>query len=277
MNTITICPACSTAFRVDRAQLEARNGQVRCGVCRTVFDARSSLHIVGDDAKIATAAPGRSPAAPPVPAREASQAETKAPAPTKAGPVATAKPSARRKVPPTPSAAGQFSLPDFKAERRRSKKQEWLWAVVSLPLVFLGAMQAAYYYRSELVVMQPELRPAFEFVCVRLGCDITLPRHVELMSIEGSDLQAEGGGVLTLAATLRNRAAFEQALPAVELTLTDLRDQPLLRRVLQPHDYLGPLTPSAPGIPAGGEIQLRVPFDVSEAHPAGYRLYVFYP
>ena len=96
-------------------------------------------------------------------------------------------------------------------------------------------------------------------------------------SIEGSDLQAEGGGVLTLSATLRNRAGFEQALPAVELTLTDLRDQPLLRRVLQPRDYLGPLTPSAPGIPAGGEIQLRVPFDVAEAHPAGYRLYVFYP
>ena len=278
MKTITICPACSTAFRVDRVQLEARNGQVRCGVCRTVFDARSSLHIVGDDAKIATAAPGRSSSPPPAPAPEASPIVTKEPAPKKAGPVAAAtKPSGRRKAPATPSAAGQFSLPDFKAERRRSKKHEWLWAAASLPLVIVAVAQAAYYYRSELTVMQPELRPAFEFICVRLGCDLPLPRHVELMSIEGSDLQAEGGGVLTLSATLRNSAGFEQALPAVELTLTDLRDQPLLRRVLQPSDYLGPLTPSAPGIPASGEIQLRVPFDVADAHPAGYRLYVFYP
>jgi len=64
MKTITICPACSTAFRVDRAQLEARDGKVRCGACRTVFDARASLHIIDDDSKVAVAPPPAKPKPP---------------------------------------------------------------------------------------------------------------------------------------------------------------------------------------------------------------------
>jgi len=271
MKTITICPACSTAFRVERAQLEARDGKVRCGACRTVFDARASLHIIGDDAKVAAPPPPAKPK-PPVDSGPATIPASPKPAEAQR----PAKPKARAKE-PAAAIDDIFAVPDFAAERRRRKRHEWLWALGCVPLLLALAAQAAYYYRSELAVIQPGVRPALDFVCSRLGCDIQLPRHAELISIEGSDLQAEGGGVLTLSATLRNRAAFEQALPAVELTLTDLRDQPVLRRVLQPQEYLGPLTPSAPGIPPGAEIQLRVSFDVADVHPAGYRLYIFYP
>ena len=38
--TVTECPACSTRFRVGDAQLEAAAGQVRCGSCLNVFQAR---------------------------------------------------------------------------------------------------------------------------------------------------------------------------------------------------------------------------------------------
>lgn len=37
------CPACRTTFRVTPEQLKARAGQVRCGQCRTVFNALDSL------------------------------------------------------------------------------------------------------------------------------------------------------------------------------------------------------------------------------------------
>ena len=33
------CPGCQTVFRVSEAQLALREGQVRCGNCRAVFDA----------------------------------------------------------------------------------------------------------------------------------------------------------------------------------------------------------------------------------------------
>ena len=44
----TRCPGCATVFRVTPAQLELREGQVRCGHCRAVFDAND--HFVSLDA-----------------------------------------------------------------------------------------------------------------------------------------------------------------------------------------------------------------------------------
>jgi predicted Zn finger-like uncharacterized protein len=43
MSLVTRCPKCATAFRVLPAQLGARNGQVRCGKCNTVFDGIAAL------------------------------------------------------------------------------------------------------------------------------------------------------------------------------------------------------------------------------------------
>ncbi len=39
----TRCPGCKTVFRVTDGQLALRDGQVRCGHCRTVFDGRAEL------------------------------------------------------------------------------------------------------------------------------------------------------------------------------------------------------------------------------------------
>ena len=43
MNILTTCPGCNTVFRVPAEILAAREGQVRCGVCSCVFDAREYL------------------------------------------------------------------------------------------------------------------------------------------------------------------------------------------------------------------------------------------
>src|ERR1700676_26473 len=39
----TRCPGCNTIFRVTAPQLALRDGQVRCGHCRTVFNGAASL------------------------------------------------------------------------------------------------------------------------------------------------------------------------------------------------------------------------------------------
>jgi len=39
----TRCPGCLTVFRVTPAQLALRDGQVRCGHCRTVFDGYAQM------------------------------------------------------------------------------------------------------------------------------------------------------------------------------------------------------------------------------------------
>jgi predicted Zn finger-like uncharacterized protein len=41
---ITECPGCHSRFRVTEGQLDIANGQVRCGACLRVFDARNEAH-----------------------------------------------------------------------------------------------------------------------------------------------------------------------------------------------------------------------------------------
>lgn len=53
----TRCPDCSTSFRVQRAQLTASEGLVRCGRCDAVFDARVSLFDLETGASVAWESP----------------------------------------------------------------------------------------------------------------------------------------------------------------------------------------------------------------------------
>src|SRR2546423_13667765 len=46
---ITTCTQCAARFRVTPAQLNARQGQVRCGRCRAVFNGFQSLERHPDD------------------------------------------------------------------------------------------------------------------------------------------------------------------------------------------------------------------------------------
>ena len=46
-SALTRCPGCSTVFRITAAQLALREGQVRCGQCRAVFDAND--HLVAEE------------------------------------------------------------------------------------------------------------------------------------------------------------------------------------------------------------------------------------
>ena len=66
-------------------------------------------------------------------------------------------------------------------------------------------------------------------------------------------------------------------MPAVELTLTDTSDQPLLRRVLTISELGAPAA-----LPAGGEWSGSLEMDVAldgdmPAQIAGYRVLAFYP
>jgi hypothetical protein len=102
------------------------------------------------------------------------------------------------------------------------------------------------------------------------------------MSIDSSELQADARreGLIVLNAIIRNRARFPQDYPALELTLTDEADRPVLRRVLAPADYLEQARRDElvrQGIAAGTEAVLRVFLDTSRTRATGYRLYLFYP
>jgi predicted Zn finger-like uncharacterized protein len=268
---ITRCPRCGTAFRVVPAQLAVRDGHVRCGQCTTVFDARTTLVAEADSVPL-----------------EAQGPVSVAPAPTAARAVEIAQVEAAvsqpfsASLPPEPEVSLAEPDSDFEfgpRTRRGARIRTALWAVASLVAAVVLGAQVAYAYRGELAVRLPESRPWIEAACARLGCTVPLPRHVDLISIESAELQAERNapGVLTLSAVLRNRATFGQALPALELTLTDAQDRPVARRVLMPRDYLGGRAEREPLLFApNAEHTLKLHVDASGLNASGYRLHVLY-
>ena len=159
------------------------------------------------------------------------------------------------------------------------KAARWPFTVAALLLVAALAAQLVFRFRSEIAVTLPSLRPALELLCRALDADIPLPRHVELVSIETSDLQADParGNLLVLNATLRNRANYGQAYPSLELTLTDTQDAAIARRVFAPAEYLPAKIPAGQPFAANSDIGVHLWIEAKEISAAGYRLYVFYP
>ena len=256
MKMITRCPACGTAFRVQADQLAAREGQVRCGQCSTVFDAQATLVTEPEPDPVVAA---------PQPERSAAKRSEEL----------------GRSLPPVSEPSFSDADAEFEfgpAVRGSARLRAALWGFAALAALLALAGQVVYAYRGEIAVMWPESRPWLATACRELRCAIPLPQHAELISIESSELAVEPGasGVLTLSAVLRNRAGFAQALPALELTLTDGAERAVARRVLYPKDYLGERAGGEPTLPPGGETAFRLHIDAQALNATGYRLFVFY-
>lgn len=249
MSLVTRCPACGTAFRVQRDQLAAHFGTVRCGKCGSAFNGVAAL------------------------VEEGAEHLALEPSPQ----LGLFDPS-RRQAPSVATGPADAPMADFMAEPERAPRRTWLWALAALLAASALAAQAAYRYRAEIAAFVPEARAPLDAACRWLRCAVLLPRRAELMSLESSDLQADPRreGLIVLNALIRNRSRLPQEYPALELTLTDEAGRPVLRRVLLPADYLEPER-SQQGIAPGGEAALRIYLDSSRARATSYRLYLFYP
>lgn len=175
-------------------------------------------------------------------------------------------------------AAPQAEEEIWKFEAPPRKRLGWLWALGSLPLLLLLAGQAVYFYRVELAARLPDSRGYLEQACALLHCSISLPRNADLLKIESSDLEAdtEFPSRVTLVSVLSNRASYCQTYPLLELTLTNHADQAVARRVFSPNEYLAAGSDLKRGMPANGEISVRLNLELAELNAVGYRLYVFY-
>lgn len=255
MTMVTCCPNCGTAFRVQAAQLAQRSGRVRCGKCSTVFDGVAALN---------------------EPAESRDTAENE-PSPQ----LALFEPSEPLRIPAVEVGPAPVSEAEFLRDAPPPRGNGLWLAGAAIALVVL-LFQVLLLYRTELSVLFPGTREPLAATCRLLGCTLYLPRKPDLMSIETSDLESDRRqeNVIVLNAVIRNRAPFAQEYPALELTLTDERDQPVVRRVLAPAEYLqshpGGAGPGR-GIAPGAETTLRLHFNTGGMRAVGYRLYLFYP
>lgn len=168
-----------------------------------------------------------------------------------------------------------------RARRRAAWQRPWVRAflmVLALGLSLLLALQAAFHYRDLLASQVPALRPLLAALCEQAQCRIGPPRRIDVIAIDGSSFTRLQGDTYRLGVNLSNQSTAPVALPAIELTLTDAQDQPVLRRVLLPADF-GADTPDR--IAGGGEWSLSASILVTGAanvqRIAGYRVLAFYP
>ena len=185
---LTRCPSCATAFRVSAEQLKVKQGRVRCGHCRQVFNALDTLVDEHEPAQAAIESPP--PADQPPQIEEAAAIEPPSerelsaggePAPLSDYPASEA-PAER----PWPDYVDDtYAVPVFGRTRRG---HYWLWGSAAFLAILLLSLQAVLHFRTELSLSFPEAKPLLRDGGSLFGLDLPLPRKPDLLGIETSDL-----------------------------------------------------------------------------------------
>lgn len=153
------------------------------------------------------------------------------------------------------------------------------WKIIlAITLILLLIGQGVYYFRDAIARDLPVTKPWLTQLCIPLGCEINLPKEINLLSIDDSGIQEDPSlkGVIRLTSTITNRAKFNQAFPNLEVTLTDEKDQPKVRRIFTPADYLPAETKIDVGIPKGDSVTVDMSLMSENVSVSGFRILLIY-
>lgn len=193
---------------------------------------------------------------------------------------------------PTDEAADGRVEPGFVRQARSRERWSRPWVRVLLGalltlLLLAGLLQAAWIWRDPLAVGWPTLRPVLADLCAATGCRLTPPRRPQDLVIDASSMAPDGPSRLHLEVSLHNRGAQPVAYPWLQLSLGSGGDGDhlLVRKVIAPAEYLRALglTPQAvrarldDGLPAAGELRIRLDLALQAGAAGSYTVYLFYP
>ena len=295
---ITQCPECHTAFKVSPEHLAVANGWVRCGRCGGVFEALH--HVPGQDDKASPppSSPPSSPSASPS-ASTTSPAASPAPAdveqtqasagsdidafhdslmrfvPANMAPSAE-QPGMNNDEVPAAARTSLFGKPKAAtASSPHPPVRGWTWPLASGVLASVLLLQWGLWNRHMLVAQEPALQGVVEAVCAPLGCEWHWPQTLDAVQIENSQFTENPDGTYRLQLRLKNTQHHTVAMPLLELSLTDERDEVVLRRVFQPSelglkDHLSALR----------DARSTLNFDLDDSlkpRVVGFRALIFYP
>ena len=159
-----------------------------------------------------------------------------------------------------------------------------LSGVIGLVLLALLGLQWVLQHKDSLAATDPRWLPVLQVICQPLSCVVKPLRRVESLVIDSSSFSKSGPESFRLSFVLKNMANLPLEAPLLELTLTDIQDKAILRRVLTPPEFgysAGALLPARAEV--AGVVSLGVANEsnraaaVSAAAVAGYRVLVFYP
>ncbi len=293
---ITRCPDCHARFRVTDGQLKLARGQVRCGACLCVFDAR--VHALSDaEASLPPATghdlqPAASVSSSPIPPEQASsEAAGNSPAPSQTA--GTEKTEARAQAReqreaerPTedssslPAAANAAAPLPFRAEpiafnttgSNDNPVATTGWLLLSLAAALALAAQLLWFERARLA-QYPELGSVYALLCEQVDCSLT-QSALSLIDNQGLHLQPHPKYSDALSATvlLENQAAFSQPWPGLQLRFTDLKGRLVAQRIFQPNEYLDTSSVDPLRMPSGQPVQIELELAAPGRRGVSYEL-----
>jgi predicted Zn finger-like uncharacterized protein len=278
MISTTRCPSCETRFQVSEKQLKTAEGWVRCVHCEDIFDATLSLNRRDDDSAEETGF-------------GSSRIDTVIGNESACGDAAIDLQSTQRRqaitvlpsrLGPLPDEPGASPAVEHEFVRQARRRAYWrrpnirtALSACSVVLVVVLLGQWVVHQRDRLAATDPRLQHHLTRLCVWLGCELRPWRHIDALLIDSATLLRKDGGDYQLDLVLRNRVRQPVAVPALELSLTNSREQVIVRRVLTPAE-LG----ADAHVPGQSQLSLSVPLQVrlgGGQTMAGYRALVFYP
>jgi len=165
------------------------------------------------------------------------------------------------------------------ARRREQNANRWKWILwLGIPfLLVVLIVQLGYFYRAEIAARSPEAGRYLRALCARVGCQVRLPEHIDLISLESSQLQpvTDHPGQFTLTALIRNQADTVQSWPSLDLEFKTDVGQILVRKVFNPPNYLR-TAEIKKGIAPHAEQEIQINFELSGESPGGFSIILFY-
>lgn len=315
MSLTTRCPNCATLFKVTSDQLRISSGWVRCGHCANVFDAQAHLHVQDSPAsKVSSISVSENPGAQTLHVQQAQLEHEQVSSQGAAQQTATKDITAPQAAPrpeevlepttaqsvqplttdaPTSTAQAQVNAADADVEvgfvRQARRQAFWQsgpvrFVMVALALMLLLglALQVLVHERDRLAAAQPQWQSVLDPWCERLGCKVAPLRRIDAITVDSSAFDRVLDNDYRLSVALRNSSDLVLAAPALELTLTDVRQQVLVRRVLTAQDLGWVTSVLAPQQVSAGSAVLRLQTSAGDqaldpAQITGYRVLVFYP
>ena len=166
---------------------------------------------------------------------------------------------------------------DFAEQKIGPPRTQWVAVAGVCFLTLCLGFQWLVQERDRIAASASGLKPALVAVCAVMGCKVAPMQSIEAVVIDSSAFSKLQTDTYQLGFTLKSTALVEIAAPSLELTLTDMQDQPLVRRVFSPSD-LGRVhqTLAASSEWTGSRTLILAPSPVT-ARITGYRLLAFYP
>ena len=294
MSLITRCPACETLFKVVPDQLRISDGWVRCGQCDEIFDA--SIHLLPDSPTVQPSPvdinvdldTAETPEDSPIEPEQALPDTVELVAPADDPELDSLTALLAPHVTPVDSdgeeADSRVVIDDVSFLRDKNTNSFWrkpfmrtALGLLSLVLLLALAGQIVIYERDRIAASEPSLKPWLLALCGPLNCTLSPLRKIESLVIDSASFTKIRGDSYRLNFTVKNNALLPLALPAIELTLTDSLDQPVIRRVFLPEE----LGVKSDALAAGREWAVSLAMSVKAAgtadRVAGYRVLAFYP